>query len=206
MGASEQPVSIAGLILAGGQSRRMGEDKANLVYPPRTCPQWRRTASLLGACTSFVTISVREGQVLRGWQPGDPPLLPDGPRSEGPLSAMCAAARQLERPLLVVACDLPLLDSEVLDRLLEARGQAACIAFRSASDGLPEPLCALYEAAFFSFWHEALKDGCRCPRKVLIRNAAHVSLLDLPRAEALDNANTPEDYSRLSGLTGHTNP
>lgn len=178
----------------------MGQDKANLVYPPRTCPQWRRTASLLQACTPDVTLSVRPGQVLQGWQTGDPELLPDAPESEGPLSGMCAAALLFNRPLLVVACDLPLLDADVLDGLLQARGKAACIAYRSASDGLPEPLCALYEPSFFLLWEQALEAGCRCPRKVLMQHPGQVFLLDLPREEALDNANTPEDYSRLSQL------
>ena len=146
----EQPESVTGLLLAGGKSRRMGEDKANLTYPPRTVPQWRHTARVLESATDRVIVSIREGQVLEGWQAGDPPLLSDGPGHDGPLFAMCTAAAHIESALLVVACDLPLLDRDILDALLQARGRADCIAFRSATDGLPEPMCTLYEPTFFS--------------------------------------------------------
>ena len=46
----------------------------------------------------------------------------------------------------MLACDLPLLDAATLEHLLRARDpRRAATAYRSSHDGLPEPLCAIYE-------------------------------------------------------------
>jgi molybdopterin-guanine dinucleotide biosynthesis protein A len=189
---------VAGLLLAGGKSSRMGVDKANLVYPPRTIPQWRHGFQLLADCCDDVYLSVRSNQNLEGWEQGLGTLIADNGESEGPLSGMCAAASRNTLPLLVVACDLPLLDGAILRTLLAARDGSDCVAYRSSTDGLPEPLCALYEPAFFPIWEQALGSGQRCPRKLLMQNASRVRLLDLERPDALDNANSPEDFARLT--------
>ena len=60
----------------------------------------------------------------------------------------------------------------------------------------PNP-SALYEPAMLEVCRTATKDGARCPRKLFMQNASSVQLLELPVTEALDNANTPEDFDRL---------
>jgi molybdopterin-guanine dinucleotide biosynthesis protein A len=92
----------------------------------------------------------------------------------------------------VVACDLPFLDDATLGELLRQRdpGRLAT-AFASAHDGLPEPLCAVYEPASREAILAHVAAGRDCPRKFL---ATHdVRLVALPAPAALDNANTPQD-------------
>jgi molybdopterin-guanine dinucleotide biosynthesis protein A len=91
-----------------------------------------------------------------------------------------------------VACDLPLLDGETLDQLVAARdpGRLAT-AFRSAHDGLPEPLCAIWEPASAAPLLRWVETGQSCPRKFLLRHDAR--LLDAARPRALENANTPDE-------------
>ncbi len=73
--------------------------------------------------------------------------------------------------------------------------QAHCAtAYKSAHDGLPEPLCAIWEPAAAPLLAEYQAAGGHCPRKFLIRHGAN--LLDLPDPRALDNVNTPEEYSQ----------
>ena len=65
-------------------------------------------------------------------------------------------------------------------------------AFRSAHDGLPEPLCAIYEPRSNDALERYAAAGRNCPRKFLIESAA--TLVDLPDARALDNINSATEY------------
>jgi molybdopterin-guanine dinucleotide biosynthesis protein A len=177
----------------------MGKDKAELSYRADGRPQWLTTAQLLSAVTEEVYLSVRPGQMVRESVTLRPEqILPDRSSSEGPLSGILTAmAHRPDAAWLVAACDLPLLTTDVLEFLITHRGPIA-LAYESSFDGLPEPLCTLYEPNMHDVFERYLADGNRCPRKVLIREASQVQLLKLPRADALENANTPEDYERLS--------
>ncbi len=189
---------IYGLVLAGGFSRRMNRDKANLVYPVHDKPQWKVTAECIRPFCEEVFLSVRDGQCLDELDEGSPETIGDRDSSQGPLSGFISAMERVpEQTLLVVACDLPLLNGTILRQIIEHRGSADAIAFRSSSDGMPEPLCALYEPAMLEVCRTEAHNGARCPRKILIQQERSVKLLDLPTSNALDNANTPEDFDRL---------
>jgi molybdopterin-guanine dinucleotide biosynthesis protein A len=98
---------------------------------------------------------------------------------------------------LVLACDLPFLSDEAIARLLRERDpRALATAYRSAHDGKPEPLCAIWEPSAAAALAQYQADGGECPRKFLIRNGAR--LLDLQEPRALDNVNTPEEYAEAS--------
>ena len=192
----DQPLSA--LLLAGGKSQRMGVDKANLRYSGSDIPQWKKMAGLLADMAPRVCISVRNGQVLDTHSASDGELIEDGPQSNGPLTGLLRAfAEYPDTAWLVVACDLPLLNKMVLKRLKTHRGESPVIAFKSANDGLPEPLCAIYEPSFLPVLKAAMDEGMRCPRKILINNPDKVTLLELPDKMALENANTPEEFERL---------
>lgn len=198
--AADSASPIYGLVLAGGRSRRMGKDKAELSYQADGSPQWLATAKLLAPFVEKAYISIRSDQTLLGAEAIPPEqLLPDAADSQGPLSGILTAmALHPSAAWLVVACDLPLLTAPVIDFLLQHRGSANALAYRSNFDTLPEPLCTLYEPAMKAVLERYLAADNRCPRKVLIKEAEQVQLLDLPTAEALENANTPEDFDRLS--------
>lgn len=196
---------IYGLVLAGGKSRRMGVDKSGLCYGNSKTPQWRATAQLLRKVCSDVFLSVRKGQELTGYKdPGDTltyPMLPDGFPDAGPLGGLLTAFEQHPaKAWLVVACDLPLLDLQTLEHLIANRGKSGiATSYISASDGLPEPLCALYEPSASAILQKHWNANCCCPRKILIKESGYIKLIKLPNPQALDNANTPEDFARLSG-------
>ena len=94
---------------------------------------------------------------------------------------------------LVVACDLPLLDSISLDNLLARRDPTKiATAYRSSSDGKPEPLCTIYEPQARPVLEEFFDIDIRCPRKILMQTEP--LLLNPVNPQALDNVNTPEEY------------
>lgn len=186
-----------GLVLAGGRSSRMREDKAALTYGRR--PQLQRAFELLAPRVTTTWVSVRPDQCADPLRAAYPQIV-DAPGVEGPIAGIAAAqARQPDAAWLVVACDLPLLDAETLDELLAGRDPTrVATAFRSAYDGLPEPLCAIYEPASRAPMLQFIADGGSCPRKFLIRHDA--TLLTPSRPQALANANTPEELAALRPL------
>jgi len=99
----------------------------------------------------------------------------------------------------VVACDMPRVTGELLALLISRRdaGRAAT-AFRVPADGLPEPLCAIYEPATLArFRREVEAGGDPSPRAWLM--AEHPVLVDAPDPDALTSINTPADLDRLLG-------
>ena len=84
-------------------------------------------------------------------------------------------------------------DKALLAHLVARRGARDVTAFRSAHDGLPEPLCAIYEPQTRFAILAAIAAGRNCPRRFILGSG--VPLLDLPDAVALDNVDTPEELA-----------
>jgi len=183
---------LYGLVLAGGRSSRMREDKAALTIHRR--PQLELAFELLNPFVSRVFVSVREDQRSDPLRAAFPQIV-DGPGVAGPLAGIMAAqAAHPQAAWLVVACDLPLLDSTTLAHLLAERDkERLATAFASATDGLPEPLCAVYEPASRDAILRFVAKGGSCPRKFLIAHDA--ALLKPASPRALANANTPEELA-----------
>jgi molybdenum cofactor guanylyltransferase len=183
---------IQGLVLAGGMSSRMQRDKAALTYRGRN--QLDRAVELASRHVSPVFVSVRAAQVK------DPTrlnrsLIVDSVPGEGPMVGIRSAfVHAPDVAWLVLACDLPFLSDEVLSHLLSSRDpQRTATAYRSAHDGLPEPLCAIFEPKAAAQLAAAQEQGRNCPRKFLLNS--DTLLLEPQDPHALDNVNTPEEYS-----------
>jgi molybdenum cofactor guanylyltransferase len=192
---------IYGLILAGGKSSRMLRDKALLAYHGQN--QVQRSASLLSQVCDRVFLSLRPGQSPSAYGI-EIDVVHDRFGDAGPLGGILSAqVLQPDAAWLAVACDLPFLSLKTLDHLVKHRAkQAIATAFASHHDGLPEPLCALYEPASHPVLARYLKTGRNCPRKILIEEK--VPLLALPDPAALDNVNTTAEYQEaMERLRNH---
>lgn len=170
----------------------MRHDKAALVYHGKPQLQW--TFDLLSTICARVFVSVRADQTSDELRGGYPQIV-DRVTSAGPIAGILSA--MLAHPhasWLVLACDLPFVDRATLDHLLAQRDATrVATAFRSAHDGLPEPLCAIFEPHAREQIAASVALGRICPRKFL--SQSDVRLLELPDARALDNVNTPEEWS-----------
>ena len=194
-GADQEPAAAApvyGLILAGGSSTRMHRDKAALQYRGKT--QLDRAFDLGSRHVDKVFVSVRTNQATDPTR-AQRPLIVDCVKGEGPIVGIRSAlAAHPSVAWLVLACDLPFLSDTALSQLLRQRDPTAlATAFRSTHDGLPEPLCAIWEPSAASALVAYQRDGGSCPRKFLLRHAA--ALLEPLDKRALDNVNTPEEYT-----------
>jgi molybdenum cofactor guanylyltransferase len=194
---------LYGLVLTGGRSRRMQRDKANLSYAGKS--QLARAMELLTPLVARCFVSVRSDQL------DDPrraayDTIADVLPNLGPMGGIHAALQAYpDRGWLVLACDLPFLDTPTLQYLIAHRisGRVAT-AYRSSFDGQPEPLCAIFEPASRALIEQSLAQSQQCPRALLARN--DVELLDLPNPRALDNVNTGEEYAAAHAALGATTP
>jgi molybdopterin-guanine dinucleotide biosynthesis protein A len=185
---------LYGLVLAGGRSTRMQRDKAGIEYRPGLT-QVDAAMELLSPRVARVYLSVRADQREDAARSKHPQIVDRG-GVEGPIAGIVAALGQHPAAAwLVLACDLPFLDAATLDTLIGSRDpDADATAFRSSHDGLPEPLCAIYEPRSAPKIAAQLAAGRNCPRKFLIN--AHTRLLQQPNPRALDNVNTIEEYAQ----------
>ena len=143
---------MIGVVLAGGRSTRLGQDKVRLRLPGDGRDMLARTADLLAACTDGVVISCRapnageETLALPGIR-----SIPDAKPGLGPLGGVWSALRELRQPILVLSCDLPFMDVPTLRRLIDARGarppETLMTTFQQAETGFIEALVAVYEPA-----------------------------------------------------------
>jgi molybdenum cofactor guanylyltransferase len=187
---------LYGLVLAGGRSTRMQRDKATLSYQGRN--QLDRAMELLDSCVERAFVSVRPDQRADPARARYPQVV-DAHEGLGPIAGIAAAqALAPAAAWLVLGCDLPFIDAGTLAQLIAHRDPArVASAYRSSHDGLPEPLCAIYEPRSAAAILERINAGKTCPRKFLIQ--ADALILDQPDPRALDNINTPEQYTAARG-------
>jgi molybdopterin-guanine dinucleotide biosynthesis protein A len=198
---------LLGLVLAGGQSRRMGADKAALEIAGTSL--LARTVAMLGQVVDEVHVSVAPAQ---GEDPlrSDFAVIPDRFDNIGPAAGLLSAHMYApESAWLVLACDMPLIDTATLLRLVESRQpEMAATVWAAADSSGPEPLCAIYEpGTLAAFLEQVTAGGNPSPRDWLA--GARVHLLASPRADMLSSANTPEEFAtmtdQLNALTSATN-
>lgn len=170
----------------------MRRDKSRLDYHGVSQAAW--TAAALKEFCDDVRLSLRPGQEAHPDVAARP--LYDRYGSVGPLDGIVSAMEEDSGVAwLVVACDLPLLSRKTLAILVAGRDSGRlATAFRSSVDGLPEPLCAIYEPGAFPVLADCLFRNVYCPRKILIQ--LEIPLLDLPDPRALQNINTLEEYEK----------
>ncbi len=191
----ENKKSLYGLVLAGGKSTRMKQDKATMDVHGKS--QITFCYELLTPVCDQVFISTRPDQFdarnLKDYlQIHDiEPFINIGPIG-GILSAMM---QHPEADWLVVACDLPYLNAKSIKHLMQKRNPTKmATAFVSVEDRLPEPLCAIYEAHGLDHLMAFRKEGGICPRKFMLNH--DVELVKPTDKKALINVNNPEDYRK----------
>lgn len=189
---------LNGLVLAGGKSLRFGSDKAKINWHGKE--QRFYAVELLQPFCNEVFISCREEQQQE--MESVFKTIPDTFIGLGPYGAILSAFREDPNAAwMVVACDLPLLNNDVLQNLVDHRKlSAVATAFRSPDDELPEPLITIWEPKSYPVLLSFLSQGYSCPRKVLINSDAFI--IQSPDRNALMNVNTQEEYDKAKELLG----
>jgi molybdopterin-guanine dinucleotide biosynthesis protein A len=180
---------VAGVLLTGGASRRMGTDKARLVVNGETLAV-RAARVLAEACDPVIEV----GSGASGL-----PAVQEDPPGAGPLVALVAGAGALGNPRMVMllACDLPFVEAPLLRLLAEWPGTGTVI---PVVDGRFQYACARYGAAAFEEAKIALRSGVSSLRAVAASGCTYLNAADwgtVADARAFSDVDTPDDLVRL---------
>ena len=186
---------LKGLVLAGGDSRRMGADKAGVLFAGQTLLD--RAVQAMQPVVGEVFVSARaEQQQISGRSRYL--LINDTVDARGPAAGILSAHRYDESAAwLVLACDLPLVNADVLEQLVRQRDASADATAWSRGDGkLAEPLCTVYEPATLAgFLHHVLDGGKPSPQEWLTHQ--QVRLLGSHPGNALAGVNTQQELMAI---------
>ena len=182
---------LYGLILAGGQSKRMGQDKVKLNYNGSS--QALYLSNLLEQYTKKTFLSCRPSQRNQNHLQGLN-LIEDRFVDFGPMGGILSAFKaHPEAAWLVVACDMPFIDSLSVQELIEQRDPfkvATC--FYNRNKGWREPLFSIYEPKAAQIMGQYLAMNVLCPRS-LVKNANVKEALPTD-SKVLDNINTYQEF------------
>jgi molybdopterin-guanine dinucleotide biosynthesis protein A len=189
--------TISGVILAGGQSQRMGTNKAFLVAGGRPLIAWvMERVRVLTRDVILVTNDPEPYRILGGHITGD--LLPEGGALSGLHAGLTTAAHGWS---LVVACDMPLLNLDLLRYMISLTPYQDAVVPRL--EGLEEPLHALYHRRCLrAITHHLLAGDYKMTsflpeQRVRYLDEAEINRFD-PQHLSFTNANTPEDWAEVN--------
>ncbi len=185
-------MTFSAVLLAGGESRRMGRDKATIVFGGELL--WQRQLELLrGLRPEKIFVSARQKP---SWLPLDTELLLDGPPSRGPLSGLTRALERMQTShLVVLAVDMPFMTGDQMQALwsLSAVGHGVLPMIGQRA----EPLAAIYPLEACGDFQRALADDDfslqRLSGNLVEAGKLRVLRVSPPDEELYRSVNEPED-------------
>ena len=182
---------LKGLVLAGGESTRMGFDKGRMDY--HGAPQREYLLRLLKEYTTEAYISCRPGQINDSLLP----VIEDKHDDLGPFGGILSAFEfDPYVAWLVVACDFPLLDHAAISQLVEERDTSSiATSFLDTHTLMPEPWITILEPKIYPILRDYHSRGRSSLRGILVDfNSALIRAKD---PNLLLNANTPEEEAQI---------
>lgn len=209
VGCSHAPSAkeIGGGLLAGGESRRFGENKALAVKEKK--PFYRIALDLLERFCAEVRVSSNEPRLYtRMLCSNDPPhlfgrtsyeVVPDEVKRRGPLAGVAALLKKSFFPsVLILACDMPNVTDEVVETLIEElNATTKFICFQE--NGRLHPFPGLFHRDLIGMIEGQLLKG-------LYRVEDFIALIPKENKKIIDvgqlktnfiNVNTKEEYLKL---------
>ena len=179
------------IILAGGDSRRMGRDKANVTLGDKTLLQ--TVTATMQHLFPQVIVSVRQLRTAV-----DVPQICDEQSDGGPLAGVAVSLSQVTTPwIFAVACDMPFVAPEVVELLGRCRSQQYQ-AIVPVVHGHPQPLAAFYATGCLAQMRASLaaqQKGMRDLLKQLdVRYVDEAEMLEAdPHLRSFFDLDTPQD-------------
>lgn len=184
---------IVGLVLAGGQSRRFGSEKAVVRLGERTLLEWALDVLREGCETLAVSAPAGSGAEAVAQGLGLRVLTDDPAHPDGPLAGVAAGLRWAgslgAAHLATLPCDTPHAPLDLVARLHAAGGEAFA-AYAETADGA-HPLCALWSIDLLVSLESELADG-HPPVRAFLGDVGGVAVT-FADAAAFVNVNRPDD-------------
>jgi len=191
--------SLNGLVVAGGQGKRLGRDKGTLDY--HGLPQARWAFELLGLVCSSVYVAVRKSQASKAPYADLPLVIDEADQATGPAAGLMAAFRAAPAVAwLTLAADMPLVDVEMLRRLRTARKPGRIATAYRHPDGTPEPLCAIWEPDSRAVLEQFAAGESISLRRILERGPT--GFIDAADAARLRSVNLSSDDAEVRARVG----
>lgn len=195
-------LSLSAIVLAGGQSSRLGQDKA--LIAPQGIPLLRQVCEVALECTAEIYVVTSWPERYQDILPNSCQVIQEFPlpgetSPHGPLVGFAQGMAQVETDwVLLLACDLPHLQVEVLQswvaRLLQVPEEVIALLPRQAQGW--EPLCGFYRRQCLPRLTEFINQGGRSFQHWLAENP--VEELPVSDTQMFFNCNTPEDLELLT--------
>jgi molybdopterin-guanine dinucleotide biosynthesis protein A len=196
---------VSAFVLAGGQSSRMGADKAFVPLDGQ---------SLLIRALNLAASVAPKVQILGSKSKfgGHGEVVEDEFPDHGPLGGIHAALRHSSSELnLILAVDMPFVERRFLHHLVREAQERTAVVTVPRVGGQWQPLCAIYRRHFAELAHDALREGCNRIDALFGETTLHVleeSELEGKgfSAEMFRNLNTPEDLREATSRMRETFP
>ncbi|WP_158655102.1 molybdenum cofactor guanylyltransferase [Flavivirga eckloniae] len=189
--------NITGIILAGGKSSRMGTDKGFLTLNEKPFIQHSIDA-LTPLVSEIIIVSDNPDYNVLGYE-----RVTDIIKDAGPVAGICSGLEASKTDYnLVLSCDIPLIKTEVLEKLIVNRDTDADI-IQIESNGKTMPLIALYKKQCHIVFNELLKKDERRLRVAV--NQCRVKNIPLESKDynTTMNVNTKEELKQLEHAHNH---
>jgi molybdopterin-guanine dinucleotide biosynthesis protein A len=186
----EKIAHVKGLVLVGGKSTRMGQDKSELDYFGK--PQKEVAKELLENNNLETFYSVQSFDCAQG-DSKKVDEISDKFLNLGPFGGICSAfQKDPNAAWFVLATDVPFVNEEIIQLLLKHRNPSkVATAIKGKSKEFVEPLITIYEPKAYPILLQYLAQGYSCPRKVLINSDVEIVEID---DDFIRNINTPEEF------------
>ncbi len=193
--ADSYELTYAGFVLTGGNSSRMGRDKAALPFGEGTLLEHvvaavRNAGQAVPMDVTLIGATARYGDL-------GVPAVEDHYQGCGPLGGVCTALEITAADLnLIVACDMPGVTAEFCASLLAAAelAEADCVV-PETNDGL-HPLCAVYHRRVLPMAQERISRGAFKMQEFV----GSLRAVKFPvAARFVENVNTPQEWDRRTG-------
>lgn len=186
---------ISGVILAGGESRRMGQDKALLHWRGRALYEWAYSA-LYPVCDEVLISSNSDPYFFSGQK-----LVSDRFSGIGPIAGIESGLfHARHQTVIFVSCDTPLVNSDLFAYMLDLHpGFDISLA---AHDKVNEPMIGIYEKSVHGEFFKAINNGMHKPPTVIKSlNWQEINIhseLNFFSMDMFLNLNRPEDLTNKS--------
>jgi molybdopterin-guanine dinucleotide biosynthesis protein A len=182
------------LVMAGGDSRRMGQDKANLILGEQTLLQ--NVATKMAGLFPQTLISVRQLRQEFEW-----PQICDDPAYRGPLAGLLAGLEHSDTPwIFAIACDMPFITLSLIECLSQYR-QGVDAVVPMVQD-YPQPLAAFYAKASIPATRHILQTSGKHSMRALLEhlNVRYVGTAEMqhadPALKSFVDLDTPQDWTQ----------
>ena len=183
---------MTGVVLIGGKSSRMGQDKSILFLGDR--PLYKIAAEKIAPFSDKIYLSANHDQTTRGAY--EYPLIQDTFKAEGPVGGIVSCHRFIKNTLLIISCDLPLItDDEITTLIHKHNDKKGCTMFYNVFSGYYEPMLSIWDVTILDLLELYFLSGGRSLQYFLEQHS--VSKNEPSSLQNFKNINTVDDWIKI---------